>query len=330
MSKKPRSKSRSPSPKRPTLFKDLLRSPEKRQKVIINFDTTATISSAEKEDEDVKNDSLLLSGVGNIRKMVKDDIIIYLFSDETHSFKHSCIKTKNMFTIDKFIDIVIKENKNFTDLFLEYHPTDKETTDSFLSQTIDFFHKNKLKYKNARIHYTDLRVYNKDSFYNRYLNAKDKKDKNIIIDELITFYNTGLWNFETYIYNTIEKIPLLKKELNRMDIKQQKFLINSVKDSTLKDFGINKIKPFNFNIERKHHVDILILADTFVMDLYLLARLFKNRLEFAKNSIIYAGEFHINIYYDYLIKMGFVNVETARKISKSCVDISNMKMPFFT
>lgn len=75
----------------------------------------------------------------------------------------------------------------------------------------------------------------------------------------------------------------------------------------------------------------MIQVVSILMDLYLLSRLFKDfDNKPTKNIIIHAGEAHIKYYIDFLKTIDFELIESAKKTSERCLNVSKMKQPFFT
>jgi hypothetical protein len=209
-------------------------------------------------------------------------------------------------------------------------------------------------YANVRPHLTDVRrVYNKYDFIN-VLNsllvtmAYGDKSYDLLTEfENLSKFPTDLYEFKkiktiedlkTFIFS---RIPLVNKEVKRMD--------EDVKNSVLDHFNtcidnIDVTKFYYDNIKRvlrsssntTNYGTYLLAPFICIMDLYLLARIFKhfNKVPYhnsnpPKNIIIYVGNLHAETYRRYLDVLGF-ETKFYNMSQTHCVDISRLKLPLFS
>jgi hypothetical protein len=206
-------------------------------------------------------------------------------------------------------DFYEKYNDNI-DIHLNYinELLDNKTSNALSSKEnlIKFFDDiiNKTKIKNQLDNISDIDIYNKIIEYSY---------KNWLIKEINNNYN-----YINEIKSFIEKYKKYK-ESNGTWL-----------------FSDNKNKLF---IQLKKIVSGLINITSYVMDLYLISRLFRSynykKYKYsgrAKNIIIYTGNWHIEKYIDILNYIGSFDIKynkTHMRDNKYCIDIKDLKQPLF-
>ena len=292
-----------------------------------------------------------ISGIGDIFEMTDDYQTIYLLSDHTHNLSHACTDSSALH-IENFINFISQTTTKFVDLFLEM-PEEHIPyyNDSFLFETGKFFkectkktsrNKTEICVANMRIHWTDIRG---DPFpiLTPYIHQ--------IID-LIDIYSSES-KFLNFASTQIQNNPKVLKELSRLPIEYRDIIIDSVletrismyfsteakdyyrptllnlKDTLLTMNRLNEEQMDNFGLIRAH-------AFSYLFDLYLLARLFKEYSSVdtfnpptARFSIVYSGSAHTRVYVEVLKKLGFYQVNSEKGIDESCIKLNKIQVPLF-
>ncbi len=264
---------------------------------------------------------------------------IYLFGDE-HIKKSTCKSTNSSAIIDlhTLIDQLVNKNKDKQfDIFLEYSysKNDKKGnyTDSYMKDLFNYFEnclkidKNACKYKNARLHYSDIRY---ESVYMKTLGligahflytSKDEIDifKSLVEDQVSILKKYS--DKDISLKNAI-KHSKASKELSLVSDKLFQTIIKQHIDKYSASISLTNMYT---NMEKNNKILLFIAALT--TDVYLMSRMFKDSLN-TKNIIVYMGYFHIENYIDILKDMGFKTIH--RRTSEydgnmQCIDISDFK-----
>lgn len=304
---------------------------------------------------------------------------IYIFG-EVHQKKKLCRAKTNERVMDiaNFLELTLLENKNkVVDIFLEVNLRwiqEKTRQYGYLEDISDKFRSCLLQqkdcqYKNARIHYTDVRFNAEFNDIQRY-----KKNLNELLKELedITPTQNDDSPKGVRLKYLIEKLrqtvdPILRLEENedkkafQVKIKKQ---IHNIRDSRVQDEisilipwqkAIHSIVTIVKNtqtildnvVEYTNGVSDLyeilseaslgiIYAHSKLMDIYLMARVFRTFRNGSdpKSIIIYVGNNHAETYRQILTAFGFQEINKAQSRANSrdvqCVDLQTFKQPFFS
>lgn len=134
------------------------------------------------------------------------------------------------------------------------------------------------------------------------------------------------------IYNKLTLTKILNEivfENNKLIKKEMNGVINDEIQNKIKKFITKKYNDIMANLT---FINLTILTiDGYVMDTYLLARLFKKSMwNNPKTAVIFTGYFHSNNYTEFLLDvMDFKIVAEARPINRRCLNIEGFKQPLF-
>lgn len=201
---------------------------------------------------------------------------------------------------------------------------------------------------NSDIHFVDIR--NLISIINKEINTL----KDIVFSydyEGPEFYNSETFlsaikelksakyfNFAEYYYNMVRKIiwEYLGDKLNELaNIYSAEYsrdeameLIKTV-DKIMKDvfnsyFSKRELMNLNDDNEKKIRIG---KVSTLLMDYYTLYRLM---LSTKKNIVIYCGDAHRQLYKDFLVRCGFLQIYENYNNDSVCLDITGFYNPYFT
>ena len=176
--------------------------------------------------------------------------------------------------------------------------------------------KSRCEYKNLRAHYTDIRIYNdtKERLNSFFLGVKNKLTEVKTKDQLKNFWPQIYGIFWRCIVMHFFNSQLVDND-NADVIKEfiTKKLEKIVKEEKL--YSLKKIEKNPGNVltdDLKFNITVLL------MDIYILARLTKNKnFNTQQNIIIYAGGLHIKLYIKFLKYIGFTLGKHYNK--KGCV-----------
>lgn len=168
--------------------------------------------------------------------------------------------------------------------------------------------KSRCEYKNLRAHYTDIRRYNdtKERLNSFFLGVENKLTEVKTKDKLINFwaqiYNIFWSGIVMHFFNSQlvdnDNADVIKefitKKLEKI-VKEEKF------------YSLRKIeKKIEKNPANVLTDDLKFSITVLLMDIYILARLTKNKnFNTQQNIIIYAGGLHIELYIKFLKYIGF-------------------------
>lgn len=160
------------------------------------------------------------------------------------------------------------------------------------------------------------------SLINMYINIYDKIGK----------FNKQLLRLDSYVKDILEKYMLDK--FNQLDFNYINFnniyrFMNTLPINTFP----NKYQLKELELYTKYN----ILLESIFMDVYLMARIFRNfdkkeyqYSESPSNIIIYVGNTHAENYREILYKLKFKELfKKEAKYNEFCVDISKLKQPLF-
>ena len=288
-------------------------------------------------NEQIGGGRINISGPVDIRyyinKKLKKKIIV--IGDIHNSKDGVCNKKSNSMTITEYLNKLLDTNLNL-DIFIEEiipdlkHIYNKNRYikygNDFISEIINFGIKNYKKDKTKRIHFTDIRnsFLGHESFkkLEMILDLFDNvKDKNKFIN-LFKFYNE-------YCNDHIETIFTIYNELNNKTftdkINYSELLMKVIRKSD--KMIVDKILKITIDYIRQY-LDILfseykdneqnyelifniykkgIYAEAAINDIYTILRILKN--DDIKNSIIYVGKAHCDIFSKYLKILEFEPLE---------------------
>lgn len=317
------------------------------------------------------NDIKYIKGPETITEMYNEKTgqRIYMFGDY-HAKLSKCVN--EAIDIQTFIKNILLENQTkIFDVFVEYlyhkNDIDIEYKESYLTDVFKEFKsclyvdKKMCKYKNLRMHYSDIRKYpyNDDiktiifiyQMFEYFSNILDLLSKNI--NEYRKIYSQEV----SRIKSVLKNMEIDMKEpitLSRL-VNNSKAKKNLDKDSPLKNIinkfieNNNKVIHWNdimstLDLTPKDSVHfknkIISISNTFtelfvnMTDIYLICRVFKKSLD-TKNIIIYMGQVHIDTYEQILLSLSFkkINYSGSTDIKNKkfqCLDISKFQPFKFT
>jgi hypothetical protein len=303
-----------------------------------------------------------ISGVGSIIRLDGMGKIIYLFSDETHSYDYSCKTTGALgMDVDKYFEKLMDTSDKFIDIYAETDKFYRRISPSYLSQVADIFLRcrggdNIPSYcpKNGRYHYIDIRDapdLNPLQDINRFDKAfKSVADAHLYVKSAQYYLDIVNGDFSTYkkwALKIAKKHPLVEKELSKLSPDFRENITNVLLDIEWyqlqdgRDFINSTFQNLIIDptiIPRQYLWFAISYGYIFLMDLYFIARLFKGHNvtksydpPYAKYIIVYAGSSHTIVYNKFFQKMGFKLVEKVYwNDAKSCVDMSKIRQPLFS
>ena len=300
-----------------------------------------------------------LLGCGKITRLNSTDSDkrdVYLFADETHSLEGFCdtgtaltdfIMYKQLQAIPKFVDIFVETSKD--------EKPHKESQLASLGRAVKRCGKNREITQcssNARYHYIDIRDYMDD--FSPFTKNKNYKEYIEMVDDILKIYEMPNRKYKKFCMDLIDKIPMLKKEVARTTHPQYIEIIIEENWQKLKTVNTEIIRKISAMLEENKSMEIFTFIPNkiiieflsalghptlFVMDLYLICRIFK-RFSTEKtyyppvprNIIVYAGSAHTRIYEKFFQKIGYKITEEFLHVPNkiSCVDISKMRLPLFS
>lgn len=271
---------------------------------------------------------------------------VYLFGE-----LHKSTECPSDYTrVDVYLDELIRSSPKFIDVFVEssVYVDPMLHIGSGLGYLRELFlwcigERSRCPYTNARIHFNDLRSLPDDRGGARYrhflldiIGFKDDTEPSIHGEYLSWVRNLEaktdlvLSKYDIDPKDTIARfltvnllrIPRIRRNLNNVDVKVK--LVPFI------------YKQFRLVLEK----ELLVTVRALVMDLYGLARMFKDFGEgpmprHAKNIIMYSGSVHTETHARFLDVMGFKVVESVRSNSNNlmsapmCVDMTGIKQPLF-
>ena len=179
------------------------------------------------------------------------------------------------------------------------------------------------------------------NFINRHLVLSDR------IKEMLKQFIISEETMSNYILKEFEYSKIYNKELKKSNINNK--IISFITDKLKQTINYNNILPsakfllseqINTKLYEQHFNVIyfsLLRLNTLFIDSYLLSRLYKtfNKNESyepdeAKNIIIYAGETHIQTYYDFFTYNNCVLIEKSTYTLERCLNMENIKQPLFS
>jgi len=228
-------------------------------------------------------------------------------------------------------------------------------------------------FQNVRIHYIDTRNLgdvNHPVEKIRYTSSFTEEERQHYIHNIQKYFNVmfSKETFNRYIEKIVKLYVPVKKEMSKLDPKIyniiMKFILeyqyeisinelanyskNTGYNGILEIFSAYKKKiedgtfPGNRESNKSNHslddyLHIFIIIDSFIMDIYTLARIFKKHDdEFTyfpsspKNIIIYAGSAHSALYYKFFNYLGYsTKYDKTFTNYKSCIDLSDLPQPLF-
>jgi hypothetical protein len=289
---------------------------------------------------------------------------IYIFG-ELHGTINNCkdVVGKDVdMPISEYLSKVFLNTNKFIDFYLEdeMFRTLKPYSGNNYIQDLRLFFYNCLRpdnrslcpYKTIRTHFVDIRQIEKHNrfisttpvlklIYDIYTSKSSMIKKHYKLLTTLSTLKTEK-NIFDYFYNTAMDIPLLKKEIFRSNLTQEKFkkyfrdiIINFYREQ----HTVYKWKSVIwFNWEKlKNNVDLLINTQMFIVDMYTVSRMFKKFKHSEKmpdhqhNIIYYAGENHANITRQFLDKLGFelkFSKHMSKNYSTRCLNTENVNLNF--
>jgi hypothetical protein len=303
---------------------------------------------------------------------------VYIMYDYTHSLEESCDKKlsdKSMDVTD-YLTTFFNNSPLFVDFYCEYEKHIRFIDDSHLKRIEDKFRhcsegvvsrsNSRVCPPNVRIHFGDIRALDKD-LKDIFKDHRKKFDRFEYIRELDLYLDrlTSKEKFNKYMVENITKNKMIKKQIKKTD----PVMVGKILEfaySYYYIFAINTINSYSkggyrfFNHVVRVYSDMILdntsvinmmkhplyndyfyllcLGSSYIMDIYLLCRMFKKMdtknshdPEYARNIIIYAGSAHSNAYKNFLTSIGYTT-EYIRKFTPtiSCLNISDLKQPLFS
>jgi hypothetical protein len=292
--------------------------------------------------------------------------IFYLFGD-VHMKWSVC---PNTYDIGQWLKDTVINSPVFIDIYVEtpyYYKKyitqemGKKKDEYYLKDTASLFEDCFLKKSNpecltSRFHYSDMRFIFENETQQKVFNILRNQHKLVYVTseniEELNEYIRFLQDENSFVNLRIKKQldnienPSIRKILEQSFEKCKKkymekiFLINIDNNSEY-----SKYNPSQIDLRSTSPIFCYVVC---LMDYYLMGRCFRSYKKDAKysrpsyNNIIYAGEAHINIYIDILLKLGFViDFKDLAKMSfdmwdlapprdkSQCLDVSKMKQPMF-
>lgn len=323
--------------------------------------------------EQVKAD--FISGIGEASYYVSKDKTrkVYIFHDWTHTLDYKCNKSfKNQMDFNVYLKHIFDNSDVFIDFFCEYGKYQRKINDSFIKRTDDNFRHCseglavREGYKcpsNIRMHFTDIRhlssalndIFKENVPYDSKLYIKqldeyllliiDKTKFNAMVKKELSSNPYILKQFKKTSKEMVDKIKnfilehaydLMMDRLGRKGLSYYLTLIRYYKNK------ISKNELLYILMTDKYYYDyyyVIGACNVFIMDAYLLARMFKKfdvknsfDPEYAKNTVIYAGSAHCVFYEKFLESIGYerlyYNVFKNQNL-RSCLDVKSMPQPLF-
>ena len=290
----------------------------------------------------------------------KYDKKIYILG-EYHGTAKQCSQIRQ--AKNKYMDITTYLDKLFknTDKFIDFYLEDelfremKPLKTNFIHRIRYFFDdclnpkkRHLCEYKTIRTHFVDSRRIGKGSYikssnpieslitaYKNNLSLNEHKDTLKTLSSLKSHENIA-----DYIINVAVNIPVLLKELKKSELSLE-FIIKTFREIIIKKyketFKIKKWKSVKWGNKKKVNMDLLIMIQSPIVDMYTISRMFK-RFEKTKYSpskprhiIYYAGDYHSAITREFLNTLGF-NLKITRYMNLDnwtrCLDMKGIILDF--
>lgn len=172
-------------------------------------------------------------------------------------------------------------------------------------------------------------------------NISDKKVKDLLNDEMIKtveiyfpFITIPNINLFISIYKKVNYI-LPQDIINYNEQLSKTSILNlqeiNIKYSEKKQTIPNEYKQYYNMVKEQLQLKFVKVGEIFlrIMDLYLLSRIFRKFKDGheTKNIVIYAGQTHSKFYYDFLLKLGFEDLqsENISDLSSQYENIANQE-----
>ena len=311
-----------------------------------------------------------MSLTGHISKVY--DKIIYVFG-EYHGRENECNDEKAV-----NVNVFIKDLFRTTDVFIDfYHEVSKdpklseETHLDLIAKSFNDCLKDKKMCPLGRYHYTDMRNLTHDfTFSNEFgyiwfglqhLRFKVPSSTWTVVnhDTFINLLNRYFNSTETsesylrYTSKNIDQVKMLSKELDRTYPKGigkliRKFLFQEEQQNVTRHLPhlqtifpqvMHDVMKDEWSSSLDFLANLLVLQNSSVLDVYLLARIFKkfklngdnNKPETPHNIIIYAGNAHAERCRSFFRFLGFEKVASATNVEgqERCLEMSKFPQPFF-
>ena len=277
---------------------------------------------------------------------------IYLFGEQ-HFDKKNC--EGNFRKVQDLFKEIVEHNPNRTiDLFLEVAYLTEgismpEIGTSDIAGIVQTFQdcfsydKSKCSYPNLRAHYTDMRLSIlgiEPTEFSEIISKLFRDPDNIKawekVLEILGTDNTDLF----YLLTTQSDVNgKLAKQLQETDPEVAEILISYYRSQIKLDLPvfIRQVTEYLGVLKRgyvrvstsRELVISLISWQSIILDLYLLARLFRSfQGNPAQNVLIYVGDAHAEMMRGFFKDLGLKEIQKVRS-EKSCIDISGFKKPFF-
>jgi hypothetical protein len=248
---------------------------------------------------------------------------VYLFGEKHDTPSSDPVHTR----IDVYLDNLLKTSEKRIDVFIESAAystpisiTDKASGLYYLRQLFlpCIVERSRCPYKNARIHFNDLRPSSSDAhnmYRNHFLEILDAQlPYPAWLQNLRQQTNLGDTrepeHIAEFVMNNIMKwVPRIAKNVHQSHVKH--ILIQFIKDKFLAAIQAQKVG------------DIRML----VVDMYSLARMFKG--DDTKNIVLYAGAAHTKIHAEFLYEIGFEIIESIRNSGHMWLSLDRIRQPLF-
>ena len=273
--------------------------------------------------------------------------IVLLGEFHTNEKQYLCNNKSKFIPTSNYLEKLFKKTTEHIDFFIEMPYQKKEqyrgmkfwrgSSESELTAIGKIFdpclsyNKEKCPYKNVYIHYTEIDK--TDQHLRNMLNNTVRENYDNVISEFIGLIQE---------YKTIDKYT--KHLLTTLKIQKQLDNIpsnihNKLLSALYAYINTNKYALEHLNTKNmttKDHAFIIFHYIRYLMDLYLLARMFRKFAGITQNNvIIYAGDTHIKRIHDILIgrlefELVYKKRHMAYKPNFLCLDISDMPKTFFS
>lgn len=316
-----------------------------------------------------------VSGLGDIWYLTGKGKKIYLFSDMTHTTTQDCIPRET--TVYDYIQNIVNESDKFLDVYIEYGIRLRNTQALYLSNLAKKYIHCQGRFqgmpdcpKNARMHYGDIRFDFNNGVITDFIIECSSSTENFqqcwekligVVCEFIVVVGESREKFIQRGKKIAEKNPYIKKEFDRQNAFDKEYLLNTILNTAydlvvknekynisqlqsnltkmLEEKNPTREKFLNTGEPVKNIWDLAAVYYHYIMDLYLLPRIFKTHdvkdsydPPTARNIIIYAGNAHTEMYNKILQSLGFTLKEELRvdlRGPRNCADITKLKYPLF-
>jgi hypothetical protein len=281
---------------------------------------------------------IYLGGPTNLSYQKNLEKNIYIFG-EKHSENIDCPIDKKSMNIENYLLKLIQTTDCFLDIFIELPPFSKTSGEypvilkkrwnnrlgnllKNLYPCIELNTRNLQQCKLTRIHYIDIRQKYDPiilDYVESFINNPNQFKKNYpkYIEQIFNIFSSeNLQDHINFWHNQVDSCYAIQKQLNKINpiIKHQieeyyKGLITYYIKKNYKNI-ISITQNILTNTDRTFYLNQdlyyeIIGISSVLVDIYTMARIFKNYTPPIRNVIIYAGNGHANHYREFLKYIGF-------------------------